>query len=469
MKLLAGTAIALIPLSAPAAAEILSAENSAYLCHRTGDKEVVDTDRLAYLIASEANADRFLDGANPTGHADGLIQLRSSPTAPSEAVYAVTHTAGRSAGAARPFGPRVDLASNEAAAKARDAILTLMGDEFINLIRNGSKVAGPRLTYRIGERKVLGSRTEQADAANPENLFSANPAYEILCVRTAAIAGQEEGGGPSKPSSGSVTTRLVFRGAVKDLAILPGDLKDATPASIQFDRDGVADKNTFKINGIVGVRIGHESGAFHLIPYLSYENKSITGAGNDVEKLSPGLLFVHRYETPLLAVHTKLEASYIDDLRQNSHQGKLRLYVEPAFALRQGRGVLFGSYLKPIGPLWLRPDFTLIADLSKVFKAGTSAELANADDYYGFGGELSLRARLEVGRPISDLSIKAGIRQLFMMGEINQKHVRRWYGSIEYAPKDFPYIGVSLQFTRGENDDTFQDEKTYGLGLTLRY
>lgn len=470
MKRLLGAGLALLPLSTPAAAEILTAENSAYLCQASGQKEVVDTDRLAYLIASEANADRFLDGANPTGQSDGVIQLRSSPTAPSEAVYAVTHSGGHSAGPARPFGPGIDLGSNAAAAKARDSIITLMGDELTALILNRSKEAGPRLSYRIRERTALGSRTDRADAANPENLFSANPAYEIFCDRTAASADPEaEDDRPPKPRSGPVTARLVLRGAVKDLAILTGDLKDATPASIRFDRDGVSDKNTFKINGIVGFRIGHESGAFQLIPYLSYENKSITGAGNDVEKLSPGLLFVHRYESPSLAVHTKLEASYIDDLQQDSHQGKLRLYVDPAFALGGGRGVLFGSYLKPIGPLWLRPDLTLIADVSKVFRAGTSAELANTEDYYGFGGELSLRARLELGRPISDLSFKAGVRQLFMMGEINQQNVRRWYGSIDYAPKDFPYVGVSLQFSRGENNDTFQDEKTYGVGLTLRY
>jgi hypothetical protein len=468
MKLLLGTGLALLPLATPAAAQVLTADNSSYLCVPAGGEEVVDTDRLAYLIASEARADRYLDGANAVGQSDGVIQLRSSATAPSEPVYAVTHLDGNSEGPAQPFGPAVDLASDKAAGKARDSILQIMSDDLVRLIANRSVPAGPGLTYRLRDSVAVGSRLSEADSSHPNHLFGANPAYRILCDRTPVVAGQAEGGG-AKPPAGPVAARLVLRGAVKDLAIAPGDLRDSTPAGIRFDRDGVSDTDTFQINGIVGLRIGHKSGAYHLIPYLSYENKSITGAGNDVEKLSPGLLFAHRYETPSLAVHSKLEISYIDDLQQDSRQGKLRLYVEPAFALGRGRGVLFGSYLKPIGPLWLRPDMTLIADASKVFRAGTSQELANAEDYYGFGGELGLRARLELGRPISDLSFKAGLRQLFMMGEINQEHVRRWYGSIEYAPKDFPYIGVSLQFSRGENDDTFQDEKTYGLGLTLRY
>ena len=85
------------------------------------------------------------------------------------------------------------------------------------------------------------------------------------------------------------------------------------------------------------------------------------------------------------------------------------------------------------------------------------------------GGELSLRARLELGRPISDLTFRLGVRDLLMTGDIDENHIRRWFGSIEYAPDDFPYVGVSLQFTSGENDDTFQEERTYGIGVTLRH
>jgi hypothetical protein len=112
---------------------------------------------------------------------------------------------------------------------------------------------------------------------------------------------------------------------------------------------------------------------------------------------------------------------------------------------------------------------TLIADISKVFRAGSNADLANAESYYGFGGELTLRARLELGQPISDVSFKVGVRNLFMSGDIREDTVRRWFGSIEYSPKNFPYVGVSLQFTKGQNDDTFQKEDTIGVGLTLRY
>lgn len=464
-------AAGLILASSSATASVLTKDNAPLLCPPPGSgTRVVDPDRLAHFIVSQAGAGLFLDGSNSTGQRDGVIQLNSSATSASEPVYAIRESGRANVSVERPFGPDIDLGANPAAKQARDKIVAELVT-LIPLMDSGRIVDGP-VEYKLERQTGVGIPTSSLDAKNPLLLFAANSPFSITCHDSPASQVAGTGSGSlevPKPAPTDLQTRVVLRGAVKDLAIAPGDLKDATPASIRFDRDKVADTRAFKIDGILGLHISRAIGDIEIIPYAAYELTAAKGSDNDVEKLSPGLLLAHRIETPSFALHSKLEASLIYDLEQRSRQGKLRIYFDPAFALGGGRGVLFGSYLRPIGPLWIRPDLTLIVDATKVFRSGTSEELAAVDSYFGVGGELSLRSRLELGRPISDLSFKVGVRDLLMSGEIKEKHIRRFFGSVEYAPKDFPYVGVAFEFNSGENDDTFQEERTYGIGVTLRY
>lgn len=45
-------------------------------------------------------------------------------------------------------------------------------------------------------------------------------------------------------------------------------------------------------------------------------------------------------------------------------------------------------------------------------------------------------------------------------GDIDHYHALRWYGSLEYAPTSFRYVGLALEFNDGRNDDIFQVENT---------
>jgi hypothetical protein len=85
------------------------------------------------------------------------------------------------------------------------------------------------------------------------------------------------------------------------------------------------------------------------------------------------------------------------------------------------------------------------------------------------GGDLSLKAKLALGSPISDFVFSVGRRQLWLVDGLHGGEVHRWYGSIEYAPDSFPYVGIALKFSKGNNDDTLQQENTFSLGLNLRY
>jgi hypothetical protein len=123
----------------------------------------------------------------------------------------------------------------------------------------------------------------------------------------------------------------------------------------------------------------------------------------------------------------------------------------------------------PIGHLQWRPDLTLIGDVSYVIDTGTNPALAGANNYFGLGGELSLHTRLDLGQPISDFDLQAGVRFLRLLGDISKQEALRWFWTFNYAPTNFPYIGIALSFSKGENDDTFKDEDIYSLNFTVRY
>ena len=339
----AGLAAALlITVSSSATATVLTKDNAPLLCPPPGSgSRTVDPDRLAHFITTRAGAEFFLDGANPIGQQDGVIQLRSSATSTSEPVYAVRESGRATVGKPLPFGPKIDLDENAAAMAARNGIMAEM-TTLIPLMDNGSITDGP-VEYRLERRTAVGTPPSRLNSRNPVLLFAPNPPFAIVCHEgaSAATASVDEPSAGKPPAPSAFGARVVLRGAVKDLSIDAGDLKDATPASIAFDRDKVADTRAFKINGILGAHFSRPIGDLDLIPYVSYEHTAATGSDNDVEKLSPGLLLAHRIETPSFALHSKLEGSLIYDLRQHSRQGKLRIISSPRS--RWGRAGAFCS------------------------------------------------------------------------------------------------------------------------------
>lgn|GEM_PF-6810519 len=464
-------ALLLSGIPAPALAEVLTEDNRALLCTRTySGRPAVNLDTLALLIATKADATMLLDGANAGGVRDGAIQLVSMGTSLSEPIYAVVN-AGRISPphANRPFGPDIDLKTNETAARARNAIAQELA-ELASLMETNVQVSGS-VVYRVMRPLTVGSRLTRADAANPLSLFVG--AGLVIACEVDPVQIVDAGAGNREqdpvPSSGGIALRPVLRGSVKDLAIASDDLKDAEAATIAYSEDRIAQTSTFELDAVAGLRIGSNSGSFELIPYLSYERKAITGDDGDIETLSPGLMAAWHYRTPEFGFDARLEASFIDDIEQRSHQGKVRLYVDPAIWLGQDVGTLFGGNLHIFSPLLLRPKLTLIVDASKVWRAGTNDELSNAKDYWGVGGDLSLRARLNVGSPVSDFVLTGGMRYLKLQGDIDLRQAHRWYGSLEFAPNNFPFVGLALEFNDGRNDDTFQREDTYSLALRLRY
>lgn len=464
----AGLAVAALALTATQAqASPLTAANFSLLCTPDGTgRLLVDPDRLALALVDMAGATLLLDGANDAGLTDGQMQLVSTPSRPAEPVYLVLNAEAPP----RPDDPRPFWRANAAA--AREALVTQLSALDVNSLLDSGVAAGPGRRFRALIRPGMASR-HRPGGIDPRLLFGPDAVYEIECSAATLAEAPRPGGGAngndddSDPDRG-VGVDPVLRGSVQALWIERDDngFAESKPANIGYDRDDVADTDTFRLNAVAGLRFVDRSGTFAAIPYLSYERASVTGP-NDIEKLSPGLLLTHALERRGFSLHSRLETSFIDDMEQGSQQGKLRIYIDPAISL--GRtGFLFGSRLNLIPGVFIRPELTLIADASHVFRAGTSTALANAENYFGAGGDLSLTVGPENG-PLNFIRLTVGGRDLAMFGDIQQDHIRRWYGSLMLSDPNFPYAGLALTFNDGENDDTFQVEERYSLSLIFRY
>lgn len=463
---------ALIPMAS--VAQILTAENQAELCVASFEgKPAVDKDLLAYAIVVAAGGASFLDGSNPAGFRDRAVQLQTADGVLSEPVYVMLNYGliGDRVERNRPFGPSVDLRTNERALAVRNKIGEIVREELQFLVNDGSFPPGSTALYTTRRRPdVTGAPVLERNWKNTRHVFEYESSLVILC-EPASTPTSEAVAAKAANSIASFADTVRLRGTVKDLTVkaTPSDIKTAKPATVSYKRDEKADTNNFGLNGVLGVHMGDPTGAFDLLPFVSYENRAVTGNKGDVVKVSPGVLLGYKYASNEFSLYSRLEAALLEDVHQDARQAKARLYVDPAIALGNGNGILFGTYLPPIGPLQLRPELTLIGDASDVYKRGSSKELAGASDYFGLGGELSLRTRFDAGQPLSDFVLQLGVRHLSLFGDVNKNVARRWFASLEFAPQNFPYLGIRFALSKGENDDTFQNEETYGLELTLRY
>lgn len=455
-------AMACIPASAGAA--VLTAANAPRLCTASYNGQVVvDTDALAAMVVGDAQAFSLLDGANSTGATDGAVQMRSTAAGPSEPVYSVLHLGDK------PFGPGVDLDKRPDAKAAAEAIRSILLHDVGHFLLTGILKDKDAVIYRTVT--VPGSPTDPADPDNRNALKLFGPGRSIIircegASETPPVSPAHDTPGESPPSKGA-TVAIRLRGTAKAMTSRD-ELKDSDPATISFERNATGSKTTFGITAVAGVAVSDPNGSFIIAPYVAYDRTRITGGTGNIEKLAPGVLGAVHFGGTAAALDVAMELSYIDDIGQHARQGKLRFYLDPAFRLGDGHGILFGSNLKVAG-LVLRPDVTGIIDISHVYARGTSTELATAQNYAGFGGQGSLKVRLDTQGWAKDFSLTLGGRNLFMTGDIDQRSINRWFGSFDYASSEFPNIGVGFSFTKGENDDTFQPEETYKIGLKLRY
>lgn len=447
---LAAAVGAAVLLTAPAAAAQVFGE-AAYT--RLCDGGRVDPGRVAFAVINEARASVVATTANLAGGSPEDLTT-------AEALYVLTQIATEEGPRANPlFGPG-ELSTGPEAIAARERIFEVLGAEFTPLSR-APKVAGA-VTYRFVPAAGSG-------AVSAAELFRPGSGHVILCERTGPSGGANgpTGTGGSTGSSGSgpppaASPAFRVRGTVADLTTEDVELATLKPATLGLAIDEAADTETVTVKGVAGWRINGLLPGWTAIPFVSYELKNVT-TGDDIDKVSPGILFGHSYQRTDFGAETRLELAYLIDREQSSEQVKARLYIDPAF--RVGDNLVFGNWLTTT-PLRLRPDVTLIADYSNVRDPGSSPSLVDGS-YRGVGLDANLLMRWDDYPPVEGFTLRVGRRHLWLSGDIAIDDAARWYGRLEYALKSSP-VGIAITYSEGENDDTFQEEDKINLELTFR-
>ena len=441
-------AVAVVLSSTAAAAQVLVEGAAPRLC--VDDR--VAPGRLALALIGEARASAFAATSNAGGTSpEDLTEAEAMNVV--RALERDVFQPGQG-----PFGPRIELSEDKAAAEAWQRLSRLATVEL------GGLTLGPKVDGGATYRLVLRGSSTRVETYNPVRLFDPRPVYEIRCEATSpGLPNSSQGARPVTPILPVETYPPSWRvrGAASDLHLWTTDLSAIKAATIGFSRDETADTETINVNGVVGLAFETDDLVWSTIPFVSWQYKEVTGTG-DIDKFSPGVLLAHRAEQPGWGLHSRWEVAYLIDREQSSEQIKSRLYLDPTF--RTPAGYLFGDWLVKNAPIRIRPEFTAIGDVTEVRDPGTSPLLVDGGSYHGLG--FDLRFLFDVPS-IDGLSLLVGRRHLWLSGDLDLDEAARWHGKLEYKFKTSP-IGIALTFSEGRNDDTFQEEDTTAVELTFR-
>lgn len=429
------------------------------LCMTSGDRKVVNrkvlAERLKNLNDPFDTLDqeiRLLRRASAEGN-----PIEGDPTS-ENVIYFVSSS--------DPFGVNREYTAEELEVRGRQLPVYLALDQWL------ANKHAPNENYEV----VGGS-----PPADPERYFQKESPYEIVCKskKAGGGAGAKEGG-----ASGNWTKNIVVRKGVADIATPSTKLKKANGAQFSYKDDGIKDKQTASVEGLVGfVLAGTGADAadelarrasraeprdlywFKVVPYVYYKNVSQTPKSkSDIDYFSPGVTGNLTYinASGSFSFDSQLEGSATIDQEHDSRVYNVGLRFSPRFY--DGHTVWLGAPIG-FGPLLVRPDLALVAKEYVVGSRGSNPELSKVSSFVGLGYDADLQ--LWLNTPVSLISnfiAKAGYSHRYNSNDVVD--VRRYTAGLSYViNKNFT---VDVDYTRGRDVNTLQDEDKWTAGLTFR-
>ena len=240
-------------------------------------------------------------------------------------------------------------------------------------------------------------------------------------------------------------------------------LKSAKLATFSVAQNYETDETTIGIEGAIGYRIQN------FTPFVAYETIEKSGDDNDIEVVSPGILYDKLFLKAIgpAAIHVRGKAFTALDLEQEAQRLAFEGSLEPGFSIAPGFAL--GGYSAPFdGPVWIRPSVQLIGEASHVVDAGSSVELAEADNFFGVGTKAGLKVKLPELPILNTATLSFDYRVLQMIAGDDALY-DQFEVSLDWTPEDLPYLGVSVSYEIGENQQTYQDEESLTFSLGVRF
>lgn len=363
--------------------------------------------------------------------------------------------------------PEEDRAVLEEALRKRDEILNISLAPFLSL---GAGL--PNQGYTVARFGKLGS-----DIA--ERFFREEADVQILCTQPAASAPQSE-------TVRDVRFRL--RGDASDLtATFDGEAtnggkdayKAASSAEVSLTRNEASDKRSIEAKAVVGYAFGgfSDDGFDQIIPYLGYRG-SRTAAKGATERISlaqVGVLYnwwrrVYGLE-PIYSIEIDAAPVATFDREQDAEVFSLKAEATPGLAFGN---FIFGQFNDVFGSAsegsWLLvyPDLRILAEANQVADAGRNPNLSQDDSFFGLGVNPRLQARLSTNTLLDRATVTAEYRYLGMISGV-VRETERWSLGLNFRLDQAGDFNLSVNYVDGENPDSLQFEKFWGVKLGVKF
>lgn len=442
--------------------DIFSKGNMKDLCVTSGDRKVVSRKVLATRLMNLVPAFDSLDQKiRLLRQVSAEVQPADDDSWSENVIYFVSNS--------RPFGVNHEYTDEE------NEIVLKQLPVFAALTQ---WLAGRRPNENY---KVIGGSTPP----DPERYFQKESPYEIVCKGKkpgggAGGAGGKKGGA----ASGNWTKNVVVRKKVSDIAVPSTKLKKANGAQFSYKDDGIKGKQTISVEGLVGFVItgtgadpAHELSTrstiaepsdlywFKVVPYVYYKNVTQNPrAKSDIDYFSPGvtgnLEFINRSNT--FSFKSQFEGSATLDQEHDSNVYNVGVRFSPSFY--DGHTVWFGAPLN-MYPFLVRPDLTLVAREYVIGSRGTNPALVGLNSFTGLGYDAELHAYLKDTIPVLS-SFVAKAAYIYRYNSNGVVDVNRFTAGLSYVlNKNFTF---DLDYTRGRDVNTLQDEDLWTAGLSFR-
>lgn len=423
--------------------DILTEENSGRLCAPDADGRST-VDRLAFgteLLNAIGYPFLLLDRANPAGRSNRGVSE-------DEVFYALTND--------EPYGPNTSGYSAEDLQKIKGGISGLK-TSFSTLLE---KADHPPKGYRI-ERPA-----DYQDAL--AEYFTRGSRITIVCS-----VGTDPGPKPKPTVLQKVVDKFRFVGNVDHLKRDDDEsgvkLEDADAAKLSYRRDQVAHSDTFNVNFVTGYEFRDDDHGLSIIPYIQYQDEE-TGKRHapdeKVESLSGGLM-VDGYAkvSKALNFEYRLYPTFNVDLQQDAESVKLDAALAPTFDTPLGT---IGLWTPSLGGFSFWQEIQILAEGGHVFDHGTSEDFTDGDEYFGIGGEVTLRVRYDDWAPLKQLYAYATYRRLQLF-DSQLDHIGRLSAGVVYSFPEVENVQLRFDYVDGQNSVTSQDEHYWETAIGLKF
>lgn len=270
-------------------------------------------------------------------------------------------------------------------------------------------------------------------------------------------------------AAAALAKRLLVRSEVSELTLNQDQIAGIKGTTFSYAHDQVKGSDTVVADGVVGWKLMDFSGQHRasVIPFFRYKSTS-NEPNNTSQFIEPGVLVDAFYNGDRIAATAGLNLSRIIDNSDNSDQSNLSAFIIPSFRIPFGASdiVLFGGYMRPIGPLSLRPELKLMTAGRQIDSAGTNAALQGKDSYFGIGFDMRIDMLL-VGVPL--FQKLRGYVEYTGMENFGVRDVELFKAGLIYPLLDSDRMSLNLDYANGRDIETLLENERYTLGLAFRY